>query len=320
MATAAQSAGGSTWLGNNDNFSYSFPQDEYSHIGVMTLTRNSGVPENTILNSASLNYLPWAGFFILPKPGYHVSKSNFQPDFSSNFQNTTFDWPNQLSEWQEFTYVNWDNVREGGLGIGNVLWGPSTVPGENYTGNNELGVSSDFLSSTVGYDGISNAWSQNAHSYVGFEHVQWQGYNPNTGNWYYGELLESDSLNSNYNQTTLITYSTFSPEPSTDDLVSDLLLVDTNGGPWNLDSNQNFPSFFPYNIPHTVMQTYGVNNLNLCSSLWEGNAVMVVIPAMYKYNPYDENYNNIKLKLNGSAMFDDGSECVETNIDISIDG
>ena len=75
-----------TWLGNNDNFSYSFPQDEYSHIGVMTLTRNSGVPENTILNSASLNSLPWVGFFILPKPGYHVSKSNFQPDFSSSFQ------------------------------------------------------------------------------------------------------------------------------------------------------------------------------------------------------------------------------------------
>ena len=61
--------------------------------------------------------------------------------------------------------------------------------------------------------------------------------------------------------------------------------------------------------------TNGVLPDNLCAGDWNKNAILVVFNGISSHTPGDDPVN-ITLKLDGQAMYDDGEECVDTEITI----
>lgn len=85
---------------------------------------------------------------------------------------------------------------------------------------------------------------------------------------------------------------------------SDVRLVDTLG-PY---PNNPIPSF-GYEFVN------GVTPDNYCPSDWTGNAVLVQLVAFSNIIP-GSNPQDVVFRINGSAMFDDGSQCGEFNFDL----
>ena len=59
----------------------------------------------------------------------------------------------------------------------------------------------------------------------------------------------------------------------------------------------------------------GVTPDNYCPSDWTGNAVLVQLVAFSNIIP-GSNPQDVVFRINGSAMFDDGSQCGEFNFDL----
>lgn len=242
--------------------------------GIQTVT------SSPIFGSAAIsgdNSTSHAWFYIIPKPGFTLSRHNLsiQPTTSgSNIYNLP--------------------------GVANdTASAPSTENSSvTLTSQTSYNYNVSSLLSTSGY-GISQAYNQqNIQSGI-IQNLN--GTFAYTG--YINRNVISTSnttlVSTNINYNDIVNGSTITPYGT-----HQILLVDTGGA----------SDLFPFNIDATGFSS-GTQPSNLATGDFNGNGVLVILNGFYNYVPGNDPAN-LKIQINGSAMADDGLTSQEFNFNI----
>jgi len=239
-------------------------------------------------------------FWIVPNEGYTVSRHNFSLEGGSiGGEQITGYW----SGWEQVSYITWTS---------SSIQGPQTSTGANLSDYDEaaiIGTCTTYLES-LNYTNVDeNNLCEGAYPFVGWDSVTFQ-INTSTiqaqfegevedvsaANLYGGENGTYGSSTSLYNSTSQVLF------------VDTAAYVDTSAGEVFDDID------YPYSLYNDTFNNGSLPD-NLCPSDWNGNAVLIVLNGIKDHTPgaYPK---NIRLKIDGSAMLDDGSVCENVEVDI----
>lgn len=241
--------------------------------GVQTVTSSPIFGSGAISGDNSTSH---AWFYIVPKPGFTLSRHNLsiQPVASSG---NIYDLPGVANDLGSAPSTENSSVTLTSQGY---LFNISQL-----LGTNGYGVSQAYQQQNIQNGIIQNL--NGTFAYTGY-------INRNVISTSNTTLV---STNINYND--IVNGSTITPYGT-----HQILLVDTGGA----------SDVFPFNIDATGFSS-GTPPSNLATGDFSGNGVLVILNGFYNYVPGNDPAD-LKIQINGSAMVDDGLTSQEFNFNI----